>query len=451
MRRQTSKNVAFNMLGVALPAIVGILAMPALLHNLGVDRLGIFTLALGLIGFAGIFDLGLGRALTQSVATATGLGRTFGAIASQVRRTLPVILSLGLLWGSILAFYAVSISTNLFNLDGELASEARKGILWLGVAVPTMLLSGAFSGVLEGLQLFGRVNLLRVPIGVLTFLVPAFGSYVTTDVGDIIALLVSVRVIALSAWLWQVSRVLPLRRGVPYDEHDVVPARSMWRFTGWLSLSNLVGPLMMYADRFYLATVFPPSVIAYYTVPLDTLFRATALPLAAMNAVFPALAHVGVSSDEAGRLVRGAILLMSLSWAIPLIVLGWVLDAVLRLWVGTEFAAQSLDIAQWLLLGVMVNGSAHIPYALLQSAGRADLTAKLHLLELPVYVLMIVGFVSVFGILGAALAWTGRVMLDTFLLYSMAFGVFQERRGEMLIGCGVFLYLAFVLFLLTIA
>jgi O-antigen/teichoic acid export membrane protein len=154
MTRHVSRNAGINILGVILPTLVGVFSVPILLANLGEARVGFFTLALGLMGFAGIFDLGLGRALTRMVATATGEGWLPGAIASVVRRTLVIIPVLGAVWGYALWFAANPLAKGAFDLGEPLADEAVSGIRWLAIAIPVLLVSSGAIGALEGLQRF---------------------------------------------------------------------------------------------------------------------------------------------------------------------------------------------------------------------------------------------------------------------------------------------------------
>ena len=77
---------------------VGLVALPLLLHELGAERLGVFTLALGLIGFSGLFDLGLGRALTQTVSSSLGQGRSRAQVAALVWRVIGLLAGFGVLW-----------------------------------------------------------------------------------------------------------------------------------------------------------------------------------------------------------------------------------------------------------------------------------------------------------------------------------------------------------------
>jgi O-antigen/teichoic acid export membrane protein len=76
---------------------------------------------------------------------------------------------------------------------------------------------------------------------------------------------------------------------------------------------------------------------------------------------------------------------------------------------------------QWLSVGVLFNSLAQIPFVLLQGAGRPDITAKIHLLELPFYLLALWLLISEMGINGAAMAWCARAMMDAGLLFGMAY------------------------------
>src|SRR5581483_8113346 len=74
-KRLLARNSMLNMVGQVGPLIVAVFAVPALVHALGVDRFGVLTLAWAAIGYFSLFDLGLGRALTQSASAAIGAGR----------------------------------------------------------------------------------------------------------------------------------------------------------------------------------------------------------------------------------------------------------------------------------------------------------------------------------------------------------------------------------------
>ena len=69
------RDSAINLAGQGLPLIAAIVAFPLLINGLGPDRFGVLALAWVLVGYASLFDFGLGRALTQQVAQRLGSGR----------------------------------------------------------------------------------------------------------------------------------------------------------------------------------------------------------------------------------------------------------------------------------------------------------------------------------------------------------------------------------------
>ena len=66
------KNALLNLLGAALPLLVGILTIPYVVRGLGMERFGILSLAWVILGYFALFDFGLGRATTKFVAEAVG-------------------------------------------------------------------------------------------------------------------------------------------------------------------------------------------------------------------------------------------------------------------------------------------------------------------------------------------------------------------------------------------
>src|ERR1700722_13519531 len=70
-----ARNTVWNLVGTGAPMVVAFFCIPLLIKGLGTDRFGIVTLVWALIGYATLFDLGLGRALTQLVAQKLGSGK----------------------------------------------------------------------------------------------------------------------------------------------------------------------------------------------------------------------------------------------------------------------------------------------------------------------------------------------------------------------------------------
>src|SRR5216683_6263083 len=94
--RLLARNTVWNLLGSGAPMLVAVFSIPILIQGLGKERFGVLTLAWALIGYASLFDLGLGRALTQLVAKKLGAGEE-REIPSLAWTSLLLMLFLGFL------------------------------------------------------------------------------------------------------------------------------------------------------------------------------------------------------------------------------------------------------------------------------------------------------------------------------------------------------------------
>jgi O-antigen/teichoic acid export membrane protein len=195
----------------------------------------------------------------------------------------------------------------------------------------------------------------------------------------------------------------------------------MARFGGWLTVSNVVSPLLVYADRFLIGSLLSAAAVTFYATPADVVTRLSLIPLALVPVIFPALAPSSlVDSARTARLLRSATSLVVL-FMLPLAVFAFALASdLLEIWLDTRFAEQSTRVVQLIVIGAFLNGVAQAPLALVQGSGRPDLGAKLQLLELPVYLPVAWLFIDAYGIEGAATAWLIRVAFDTLALFLLA-------------------------------
>jgi O-antigen/teichoic acid export membrane protein len=433
MSDRVARNAVWSVCGTLASVAVGLVALPILLHALGADRLGVFTLALGLIGFSGLLDLGLGRSLTQSVSSALGRGRPRDAVAALVWKVMRLLVGFGIFWSLVLWFLVPWLVTGLFHLQDPLASETIFGLRAVALSIPFALVATGAMGSLEGLQEFRRVSTGRAILSVAQFGLPTLVALGRPDVGWVIAALAASRVLSMGLWLQILKRALPPQPGLRSDPADFL---HLLRFGGWLSVSNIVAPLMAYADRFYLASFFPPAALATYTVPYDAMSRVTTLPMTAMGAVFPALAEAQARSEDSAPLLCAAMKALLALMLPPLLLAMVFAEPILSLWLGQRFALSTLPVFRILILGVFANSVAHVPFALLQANGRSDTTAKLHLAELPAFVGLLFWAVSIWGVVGAAVAWTLRVALDSALLYGSAMLLQPAQRWVLMKGLG---------------
>jgi O-antigen/teichoic acid export membrane protein len=92
----------------------------------------------------------------------------------------------------------------------------------------------------------------------------------------------------------------------------------------------------------------------------------------------------------------------------------------LPFWIKGNLKSESVLIGQVLCLGVFANAIGSMYYALLHAKGRADITAKLHVVELPIFIVALIFMIAAHGVVGAAWTWVGRMTVDAILLAGCA-------------------------------
>jgi O-antigen/teichoic acid export membrane protein len=410
-----ARNTALNLLGQGLPLLVAVVAIPVLIGGIGVDRFGLLALAWLVIGYFGLFDLGIGRALTQFVSERLGQGDP-EEVSGVAWTGLLAMAALGVLAWLGIHLLSPWLVTRVLNVPAELQEEAVGAFRILALALPFVVSAAGLRGLLEALQRFGFVNGVRVPLGALTFLGPLAVLPFSTDLRPIVGALVAARVLGWAAYGVLLLRAMPALRIRRRLERSLVAP--LLRFGGWITVSNVVSPLMVHLDRIVIGAVLSMAAVAYYATPFEVVTRLWIVPVAIVGVLFPAFAtsFTGDRERTVKLFLRGSQAILILVFPLVLLVIG-LAGPGLEAWVGADFAREGTAVAQWLALGIFVNSMAHVPYSLLQATGRPDVTAKLHLAEAPFYFLLLWGLLATMGLTGAAIAWAIRVIVDAVLLF----------------------------------
>lgn len=424
--RALARNTVWNLIGQGAPLLVAFFAIPLLIKGLGTPRFGVLTLAWAVVGYFSLFDLGLGRALTKLVAEKLGAEQ-----AEDIPRLICTALALMGVLGIIGALVAASVSPwlvhNILKIPQTLQDETLKAFYLLALSIPVVISAIGFRGVLEAHQRFDLTNMVRIPLGMFTFLGPLIVLPFSNSLFPVVAVLVAGRILTCGVFLVLCLRVVPVL------SHNIRPHRKMVRplisFGSWMTVTNIVGPLMVYMDRFLIGAFISVAAVAYYATPYEVVTKLWLISGALVGVLFPAFSTT-LAQDQirTARLFDRGINYTFLALFPMTIIIVTMAHEGITLWLGVEFADNSSFVLQWLAVGVFINSIAQIPFALVQGAGRPDLTAKMHLIELPFYLLTLWWLLGVHGIKGAAIAWVARVVIDTLILFLMVMWLLPNTR-----------------------
>jgi O-antigen/teichoic acid export membrane protein len=427
---RTARHFLYNLLGAGLPLLLAVVAVPAIGRHAGYERLGFLTIVWAAVGYLGFLDFGLSRVFSRRVAIAAAAGSLpaeMDFLRWAARRVFLGCCAIALLLA--LAIPPTWLAGS--NPSPEWLSEVRCAWWLLAASIPPLVLASIWRGAMEGRTAFGVVNVLRVGMGAWTFGIPIVLLPFSTSLTALVGSIVLGRWISLllhQAWC---AKNLPgtRRHGATDDGVDMRGRREAFRRTfsegGWITVSGVVGPMMVVFDRFVLGAVAALSSVAVYAIPQEVVLRMLGVPSLLGNVLFPRLAVLSRGDTREGAgLINLAVRVTLLAMLPACLGLALLAEPILRLWLGSEIAAPATPILRWLLVGCILNTAAQVPFAHLQASGRSWLTARIHLAELLPYGIALYWASSNYGALGAAWVWSARCAVDAAAL------LFMNRRIE---------------------
>jgi O-antigen/teichoic acid export membrane protein len=417
-RRLIAKNTIFNLTGQILPMVAGILTIPFIVRGLGAAEYGILSIAMMLLGYFNIFDLGLSRATVKFVAENLD-PENIHKVPELIWTSLSLLVGLGIIGGAVAALFVPVSVTHLFKMPAELAGQARIALFILCASMPIMLGNNALRGVLEATQRFDLVNYVKVPSSVLFYLAAALAIPFGVRVAGIVALLVAIRLVSTLAYLFLSFRTIPeLGRGFRVSKASLGPLAT---FGGWVMVTNVTGPVFGYLERFMIASLVSVAMLTFYSAPYELVSKLLIFPMSVVPSLFPYFSYHGTrKTSEVSEVTSRTLKYLFLVLTPPTAVFVFFAKDIMHLWLGAQFAENSTVVLQLTTLIFFFNAFAFVPFTSVQALGRPDLKAILDLVAIPIYSTAAWWLIKNHGINGAAFAKLLITILDCAALYVFA-------------------------------
>src|SRR5256885_5632725 len=340
-----ARHSVFNLLGQAIPFLAALFALPLLVRGLGTCRFGVLTLAWVVIGYFSLFDLGLGRAVTQVVAARLSEGHDTQA-PPVVWLALGMLLGLGLAGTFVVYGVPPWLVHTVLKIPASLQGETLLSFYVLAAAIPIVVLTAGLVGILYAFHRFGILNAIRAPMGIYTFLGPLAVLPFSHSLVLVTVVLAMGRVLGVGAYCVACSPLMPpLRPGMLAHYADIRP---LFRFGAWMSVTNVISPLLVYVDRFVIGASLSVAAVAYYATPYEVVTKLLVVPNAILAVLFPAFA--ATYRDDRGRMVRlfvrGTKYIALILFPATLLFVAFAHDG-LRWWLGDGFARRGAPGLQW--------------------------------------------------------------------------------------------------------
>ncbi|WP_077037728.1 oligosaccharide flippase family protein [Pelomonas sp. KK5] len=417
MSRSIGRNAASNLLAGVLPALVGLLTIPYVVHGLGSEAYGLMTLVTSIIGYFALIDINVTAGSVKHIAHHHALGEQ-DQVSSVFSFGAAVYLLIGLAGALPIYLLAQPLSAELFKVPAAMQP----------LAVQTLHIA-AFGFLFGQLQAY----LQSVPQALLRYDVSArfealFGILVPLSGVAVIAAgyglreLILVRVVlsALNCLLLLLSirRLLPTLR-LRRPERAVVVGVSS--FSAYSFLSRVASLSYVHADKLIIGAFVGLTPLAYYSIAstlgnrvLGMLYRVSAVMFPAASAMAASGNHVALRTLYL-RMTRyvnfanaGALLLIA-GFAQPL----------LAHWMGGDFGRNGALILQLMALAQFIDSLTNIPSLVNDGLGHPRISGSFALVRALIGLLTVYVGVIAWGINGAAAGHVASALLMTaaFVLY----------------------------------
>lgn len=413
-----AKNTFYNLLGYGIPLLLAILIIPFLIKGLGNEKFGILSLSWVIIGYFSLFDFGIGKALTKIVAEKLGENK-FNEIPTFFGTSFLLMFIISVLITIILILSLPTIVFNYLKISPNLQDETLKAFYLLSFSIPIVTTTAGIRGVLEAYQAFGIINKIRIFLGVSTFLVPLICLYFSDSLVWIVLALIFIRVLV---WVLYFTQSMKANNKLLTElSLNTKLIKTIFRLSGWMTVSNITVPMIVYLDRFFIGALISASAITFYTTPYEVITKLLVIPGAITGVLFPTFsANYSSNPGFIEKIMRRAVkYIFIILFPVILIIISFANEG-MTLWLGKSFADESFIVLQFLAAGVLFNSLANIPFTFLEGIGRPDVTAKIQLAELPIYIFFMWIAIQKLGINGAAIVWFLRILIDTLLMFFFA-------------------------------
>lgn len=402
----------FNLIGNFIPILAAVVCIPFLTRELGAERFGFMTIMWALIGYFGIFDLGVSRALTY-FATRSNDPVSPEPLAPAVKAGMQVVFFAGIVGMVLVLIFSDMTVRKLLNGQMALYSEALGALTITALIIPMTAMGNGLRGVLEGLGKFKDVALIKSVTGSVFFIAPALlihGGYKSLYAIAISFLIV--RVVTL-VWCWlsvSKSEQYISSKSIVVKKND---RKKLLSYGVWALLSSVISPLMMYGDRFIISSVLGAGMVGIYAVLQEMMGRTVLFSASFAAALLPRFASNSGENLKSEYVKYNTIMI---SVMVVFYSIFWMCSQYMaEIWLHQDLSAYS-NIFALFSFALFVNSIAQLPFYFLHAKGLPEVPAKFHILEFVIYVPSCILATINYGVVGAAFVWVFRVLLDWVLL-----------------------------------
>ncbi|MCX4705081.1 polysaccharide biosynthesis C-terminal domain-containing protein [Streptomyces sp. NBC_01352] len=399
--RSLASGMGFSALAQIAPLLTNLALTPYLIHRLGLDRFGVWSLVLVFLATLTVLDGGIGASLARFYAYHGARGNREGT-GRLVVGSVAVFLALGALVTGLAALIGPAV-VSVLSVPPALTEEAEHLLLALGPLLTLALISNSAIALLQANTRFR--SLAAVSAGSCL----TYGVAVTMFVKDgqdlvLLAVLTTIRYLLVTVGGFCAgARHIRIRRPLlprPTERREFVGYASRMQLSGFTVFLN--GEI----DALVVAALLPVRYVGIYAAGYLAANALRSLPLYAFPPILTRMTHVYAAHGLTGA-IREFHVLQS-RWLPVVLTYGAVtitaVGPAVLVWLGPELALSGA-VAAVLLVGYVVQVAfTGMRTCFVRSIGRPGLETRYSWCSTVVNLALTVPLTLLFGVVGVVMA-----------------------------------------------
>ncbi|MET0027699.1 MAG: MATE family efflux transporter [Candidatus Thiodiazotropha sp.] len=402
------KNVFSNWAGLLISIVVSFFLAPFVVHNLGNELYGVWTIINQFTGYMYLFDFGVRESVIRY---------TSHSVAKKEPQVLEEILSVSFIIYFFISFLTVVVSAvlalyfvDIFDVDPGIADTASIAVLLVGITIGQFFFFNIFSGVLMGLQRYDVFNV----VSIVTTLIKA-GAFVwlLNNGYTIVAMAAVQMILGLMGGLYLMgySKRAAAEQGVSFklrlkfDNKLKSVARKVVNYSTYVLINNLGQKVVFMTDAIVIGIFMPVASVTFYAIAGTLIEYLRKLVVVTAQVLMPLVSEysaLGNNQRVQQTMVGGSKLTLFISFPVALvfIVLG---GEFIRLWMGPEFQELSGQVLAILAISQIFSAPHQTLSSVLYGLDKHKMLAYLRIGEALANLLLSIILLQYLGIIGVAL------------------------------------------------
>ena len=417
------RNLLAGLANSVWTALIGFAVVPIYIKYLGIEAYGVIGFFATTQAVLSLLDLGLAPAINREVARCSASGEM--KEARNLLSTVSIIY-----WGMAALIAVAGVLLAPFVAGHWLQSNALSvetlthAVMAMSLVVACRWPIGQYLGALMGMQLIGQSSLINIfmvtlnslgAIVILAFVSPTIEAFFLWQTGVAIAYVTLMR-----AFAWRAIGTA----GV--EKFDSKRLKKIWRFSAGMSGIAVSGVILMQLDKVLLSNLLSLEDFGRYALAgvVSSGLYVMLTPL--FNAICPRLTAL-VAAGDSVKLIEmyrsGTKLFLSAFFPVAVAAAVFSKD-ILYLWTGnSHLAATAAPIVSLILIGTMLNGVMHFPYALLLAYGETRIPLVTNLILISLMVPLTIYLTTEYGGVGGGASWA---ILNTIYVFVGTYRVHKK-------------------------